>query len=289
MKLFLKILIPLALVLGLIFYLTSNSSTANGESVSQETETVAGSLQTIAALPSQVKESSGIITLAGKDAFLTHNDAGNQPYLYELNQSGSLTNTIKLDVTNKDWEDLTQDKDGNLYIADTGNNDNKRRDLTIYKVHPGKPTEIETIKLTYEDQTKFPPAKKERNFDCEAIFWHNGTIYLISKDRGRKQTAKVYTVPAKAGTHTAKLIGEAKTNSAVTGAAISPDAETIALVSEGKVHLFANVADPATFFSGKMEEISLQGAGQTEAVAFEDNNTMVITSEGGNLYKYKLN
>ena len=43
-----------------------------------------------------------------------------------------MTETIKLKLKNVDWEDLTQDDKGYIYIADTGNNNNKRRELDIY-------------------------------------------------------------------------------------------------------------------------------------------------------------
>jgi hypothetical protein len=32
-----------------------------------------------------------------------------------------------LQTANIDWEDITKDKDGNLYVGDFGNNDNERK------------------------------------------------------------------------------------------------------------------------------------------------------------------
>ena len=240
----------------------------------------------LAALPREVRESSGIVVLPQDGHYLTHNDAGNRPYLYKLNEQGKLLQTYKLNLKNIDWEDLTMDDSGYIYIADTGNNDNDRRDLTIYKVNASNMSDTQPIRYTYEDQGKYPPKKKERNFDVEAIFWHSGSLYLISRDRGRRETAKVYRVPDTPGNHQAKLIGSHKLKAQVTGAAISPDRQTVVLLSDEKLHLYTGFDAPAAFYEGTYEEVQLPGAGQTEGVAFENDRTLIITSEGGNLYRY---
>ncbi|WP_242927612.1 hypothetical protein [Pontibacter vulgaris] len=282
-----KVFIILASVTALVAYFL-NKPFASETKADKHTSNKNG-LQMLTALPSQVKESSGIAVLSEQGQYITQNDAGNKPYLYKINEKGNLLETIKLDLPNVDWEDLSRDDEGNIYIADTGNNDNNRRELAIYKVNPENPSELEAIRFTYEDQKEYPPAKKDMNFDCEAIFWHNGTIYLVSKDRGRKQTAKVYSLSDKQGQQKAKLLGSVELKGEVTGAALSPEADKIALLTEGKLHLFSDVSDPATFYKDQFQTIPLKDAGQTEGIAFEDANTLVITSEGGNLYKYSLN
>ncbi|MFD3000816.1 SdiA-regulated domain-containing protein [Pontibacter toksunensis] len=249
---------------------------------------VSASFEKLASLPGAVGESSGIAVLQQKGHYLTHNDAGNKPYLYKLDEQGELVETLKLKLKNVDWEDLAQDESGNIYIADTGNNNNRRRDLAVYKVNLKNPQQVEAIQYSYEDQKKFPPSKKDQNFDSEALFWHDDNLYIITKDRGQGETAKVYQVPAQAGNHKAKLIGSYKTGKEITGADISPDGNTVALLSEERIHLFRDISSPDAFFEGDYNEIEIKGTGQTEGIAFEDNSTVIITSEGGNLYRYKL-
>lgn len=248
----------------------------------------AASLEKLASLPGAVGESSGVAVLPQEGHYLTHNDAGNEPYLYKLNKQGKLVETLKLDIKNVDWEDLAQDDTGNIYIADTGNNNNRRRDLVVYRMSLDNPQQAEVIQYTYEDQKEFPPSKKERNFDSEGLFWHNDNLYIITKDRGQGETANVYQIPAQPGNHKARLIGSYKTETEVTGADISPDGNTVALLSEEKIHLFRGFGSPDAFFEGNYDEVDIKGAGQTEGIAFENNSTLIITSEGGNLYRYNL-
>ncbi|WP_241739082.1 NHL repeat-containing protein [Pontibacter beigongshangensis] len=254
----------------------------------QKTSAPAG-LEKVSALPGEIPESSGIEVLPKSAGYLTHNDAGNKPNLYQLDKNGKLVKTIKLSLPNVDWEDLARDDEGNIYIADTGNNKNKRKELAIYKVNPKDYSKPEAIRFSYEDQKDFPPSKKEMNFDCEAVFWHAGNLYLISKDRGMKETAKIYRLSDKPGQQQAKLIGSHKIRAGITGADISPNGDKVVLLSVGRLHIFSNVKSPGKFYEGQYREVKLTGAGQTEGVAFINPESLVITSEGGNLYRYSLN
>lgn len=280
-----KVFIIMASLVGLLFYFVGGPDGAENQTAGEATAT---GLQKLAPLPSSISESSGIEFLADKEQYITHNDAGNKADLYQIDATGKLVETYKLNVPNVDWEDLTRDDKGNLYIADTGNNDNKRKELAIYKVGVDNMNQASAIRFTYEDQTEFPPEKKDRNFDGEAIFWHGGQLYIVTKDRGQKQTANIYTVPDKPGNYKAKLVGSVSLNGMVTSAAISPNGKVVALLEEEKLHLFKGFKEVSRFYESDSEEVGLQGTGQTEAVAFEDESTLIISSEGGNLYRYKL-
>ena len=283
MKLMIKIGFILVALAAAFFFAYNNVSDAD------QNQKEAQGLTKVADLPKEVEESSGIVALPEQGQYLTHNDAGNKPYLFQIDNKGKIQQTHKLSLPNVDWEDLAADTNGNIYIADTGNNDNDRKELAVYKAPIDNLSKLQSIRFTYEDQEEYPPSKKDRNFDCEAVFWHDGNLYLISKDRGRKETAKVYRLPDQPGQHQAKLLGEIKINTLITSADVSPSGDKVVLLSEGQLHMFNDVSDVATFYKQDYENISLPGTGQTEAVAFEDANTLVITSEGGSLYKYSLN
>jgi hypothetical protein len=95
------------------------------------------SLMTIYALPKKLKEVSGIIYLPQNKLLWTLEDSGNANMIYGLNfKNGKIEKEITLEKTkNIDWEDITKDNKGNLYVGDFGNNDNVRQDLCIYKIN----------------------------------------------------------------------------------------------------------------------------------------------------------
>jgi hypothetical protein len=157
---------------------------------------------------------------------------------------GNIVQTIAIsNAENKDWEDLTSDADGNLYIGDFGNNSNERRDLSLYKIDASDlvNTSVNVSQKTsfyFPEQKELPPKKSNRIFDVEAFFISENHFYLFTKNRSAKfdGTTLLYEVPNLAGNHAAKLLGTFKTcesfnNCAITSANISPDGTKVALLS----------------------------------------------------------
>src|SRR5690606_33877479 len=81
----------------------------------------------LAPLPEVLTESSGLESNADY-SFWSHNDSGNAPKLIRIDTLGQVLQQLEIDAINVDWEDMTKDVDGNLYIGDFGNNDNVRTD-----------------------------------------------------------------------------------------------------------------------------------------------------------------
>ncbi len=244
-------------------------------------------LQKVGKFPRQVAESSGLARTTEANVFYTMGDAGNGPVIFKVKDTGELLDRIKLPVGNRDWESLSEDTNGNLYVADAGNNSNNRKDLVIYKLKPAAPSQVQSIKFSYPDQQDFPPKKKERNFDSEASLWHNGGLYLFTRDRGRERTSKVYLLPDEPGEYVAKKVAELSVDGQVTGADISPDGKKLVLVSGNKFFLFEG-ENMTEILKATPTEISIKGAGQTEGILFTDNNKLLISSEEGNVYTYTL-
>lgn len=254
-----------------------------------ERATVAG-LTELGRIGSEVKESSGLARGPEAGTYYTHGDDGSEPTLYLIRDNGTLVRPIPVPgVRQVDWESVTEDGNGVLYIGDCGNNNNDRRDLTIYRFDPRQPQAApRSIRFTYPDQKEFPPGKKERNFDCEATLYHNGSIYLFSRDRATNRTCKIYRLqadgPAK---QTAQLLGRLELDGLVTDAALSPDGRTLALL--GREELFLCAVQGDDFVHAQPRTVKLPGTGQTEGLAFRDNNQLIISSEQGRLFSYQLN
>jgi hypothetical protein len=262
-----------------------------------------GNLNKITDLPKSLNEVSGTETTYNSNLIWMLNDSGNTPKIYGLNKKGKIKKELKLKAKNNDWEDLTSDESGNLYIGDFGNNTNERKNLAILKINASslkddKKLDVKRISFQYPDQTKFPPKKKKMHFDCEAFFYYNNYFYLFTKSRVKANFGKtnLYRVPVESGNHVAEFIGSFNScdNSEcwITSADISDDGKTVVLLSPKSVFVFTNYTLD-NFFSGHVKQYDFDLSSQKEGICFKDNNTLYITDEkahgaGGNLYKFQL-
>lgn len=283
---FLKALVVL-MVISLPF-IYGYSSIKNG------TWALAQKVTSLGQMPPEISESSGLEIADEPNTFYTHSDHGNgAATLYKINQNGKLLKSYPIaGASLVDWEDLTRDDSGNLYISDTGNNSGNRSELKIYKVSANNPGSAQTISFSYDSQDAFVSsgkkgkgkAKSARAFNSEAIFWHNGNLYLVTKASGGSGEAHLFQVSDSPGSHTAKHLGEKAIGDKITSADISPSGDKLVLMSIGKLHVFnLNGSD---YFSGNPQTINLGNVGQTEGMVFTDNNTIVFCNEGGQLFKY---
>lgn len=162
-------------------------------------------------LSSELNEISGIDFL-NDSTIVAINDGGNEPLLFLLDLKGKIRRVVKVDdAKNHDWEDITVD-DKHIYIGDIGNNLNNRKNLVIYKVKikdvlEKKKVEAKKIKFDYKEQKEFPPGKKGKFFDAEALAVHNDTLYLFTKNRAKQSDGNclVYKIPTKPGEYTVSI------------------------------------------------------------------------------------
>lgn len=265
-----------------------------------------GKLTELYKLPKKLKEVSGIVYTERDNLFWTLEDSGNANKIYGLNvKDGAIKKTITIEnTTNIDWEDITKDKAGNLYIGDFGNNDNVRKDLCIYKIDKNSLNQKKVIpaykiSFSYPEQTMFPPKKTGLFFDAEGFFEYKNNFYLFTKNRskGFDGTVLVYKIPNQAGFHQAALMGKLNScdnynHCAITSAAISPDASKVVLLTHDKIILMENLKGD-NFLKGKQSELKLNHFSQKEAVCFKNNETLIIADEktnkiGGNVYEVSL-
>tara|TARA_R110002049_G_scaffold86767_4_gene220323 strand:- start:105 stop:950 length:846 start_codon:yes stop_codon:yes gene_type:complete len=261
-----------------------------------------GQLKLITNLPKDLEEVSGTEVVPKSDLIWMINDGGNKPTLFGVNEKGDIIKDIYVKAKNHDWEDLTSDENGNIYIGDFGNNLNKRKNLSIIIVEQNeldeKNAEVDEIEFEYPNQTKFPPKKKDRYFDTESFFYFKNSLYILTKSRVKGNYGKttLYKIPAKKGKYTAEIVDNFENckdlECWITSADISPNGKKVALLSQSNVLIFSDFVGDK-FLSGKVEKIDLTHRSQKESITFKDNNTLLISDEkahgaGGNLYELKL-
>lgn len=248
-------------------------------------------------LPASLKEVSGL-TLGPDNSLWALNDSGNPPELFELDaQTLKTRRKLTLPVPNRDWEDLTSDPAGQLYIGDFGNNGNRRRDLRIYRYHPQHGT-IDSILFQYPDQRAFPPEDPgRRQFDCEAMVFWQDSLHLFTKSLFKGDFySKHYVLPAQPGQYTASLRDSVYLRRrVVSGAAISADGRTLALTAYyigfflkcfpyTKAHLYFFQSETAGhFLQGKRNRRRLPKfliARQFESVMWREKGVWLLANEG---------
>jgi hypothetical protein len=162
-------------------------------------------------LPEKLKEISGWV-FVNDSTLIAHNDSGNGPILYVLNLNGTIRKETFVKGTKcVDYEDITADDKGNVYLGDFGNNDNKRQNLAIWKIRASDilrkdSVTAQEIAFSYPEQKTFPAAEKEMYYDCEAMGFYKDSLYVFTKCRAVPFDGKcmVYSIPAEPGTYKAK-------------------------------------------------------------------------------------
>lgn len=263
-----------------------------------------GQLSYVAKLPKKLNENSGMVHISDSTVWMI-NDSGGADKLYQVNFRGDLLRELRVDnAKNKDWEDLARDEEGNVFIGDIGNNNSRRKKLYIYKIpnpetEQGDQIKAKKIEFNYPEQKKFPPKKKNMKYDGEAMFYREGNLYIVTKNRANPfdGEAFIYKVPTKKGKYKAKLIGsftpcKEYATCRITSADISPDGEKIVLLSYGKLWVFTEFTED-NFTRGKLRFIDLEATTQLESVCFLNDTTLLLSDEqnvgtGRNLYTYHL-
>ncbi len=202
---------------------------------------------------------------------------------------------------NRDWEAMTID-DNYLYVADTGNNFNNRRDLAIYLLSEIDPTAstqsavIRKLPVAYPEQDSFP-GRGELHYDSEALFAADGSLYLITKHRKRsgrgfERGANLYRLDTNY-TERDNLLTLVDSNAnmlAVTGAELSPDGQRLAVITYDALWLFDRPEQGDMWLSSPSRQVPLDTAvmQQVETVMWDDDQTLLLTNEQRDLFRISL-
>jgi hypothetical protein len=268
-----------------------------------------------------INEISGMVkSRRFDDIYWIHNDSGDEARLFALDRSGEIVfpdflrgafhgaaseaNKVPWPghrvgvAANIDWEDITIDDDM-IYVADTGNNGNARRDLGIYVIPEPNPRAVESTRpirflpVVYPEQKQYPA--DQWHFDSESLFIDKGTLYLISKHRQAGEISKfepganLYRLDTQYTDRQNKLIKVDHHDrlAVATGADLSPDGRWLAIISYIDLWIFERPAKGDQWFKGKAFRKSLDPTQvkTMEAIAWVDNDNLVVANEEGEIYR----
>lgn len=253
------------------------------------------SLETICVLDKKLNEISGLEVL-DDSTFLAHNDSGNKPLLFLLAQNGEIRKEVKLaNAKNIDWEDITMDDSGNVYLADFGNNLNKRKDLKIYilkadELRNRSEVVARKIQFSYEDQKHFPPSEDSMYYDAEALTYYNGELWIFTKCHTEPYDGKcmVYRLNTKDSIQVASKLTELQ----LKDRSFRQDAVTAVDVKENTFYVLTysgvEVFELAKGIFTKKERISFSKWTQKEALCVNGNTLFIADEKVKSIFATKL-
>jgi len=234
----------------------------------------------------RLTESSGLVASRQfPGVFWSHTDGGGpkKQYLFAMDTSGnSLGEFFIGNALIDDWEDIAVDDQKHLFIADTGNNDLRRRTVTVHELdEPALNSGLSIISPRRSWQLRWPG----ESFDCESLFIWQGHGYLVSKvfKDARAQIFRFPLTDSKAPI-VLELIATTKIESPVTGADISLDGKLLGLVAKSGAFVYRIDGDVARAGKGKPHQNKFR-EGQIEACTFVPEG-LFVTSESREIYLF---
>tara|TARA_B100001287_G_scaffold46619_1_gene35677 strand:+ start:520 stop:1347 length:828 start_codon:yes stop_codon:yes gene_type:complete len=248
-------------------------------------------------LPLEINETSGL-EYYNKN-FLTHNDSGGKPILYEFNKDGKIVSEHSINNcgVNNDWEDITADNE-NIYVANSGNNFGTRENLAVLVLDKENNFKCKgLIQFRYKRQNNFE-SRNRHPYDSEGLISVDDELIIFSKDREDLIT-ELYSLPKIPGDYEIEPLYSYQVNSLITGADYSKELKLVALVGydfAGNQFLYTiKDFERNNLDNSKLRKFKIPvGKAQIEAIKIIDESSFWITSEDeGNgfprLFNFKIN
>ena len=192
---------------------------------------------------SDITESSGLVASRKfPGVFWTHNDHGSSPRLFALSRNGiSLGKFHITGATISDWEDISTDDAGNLYLADIGDNDENRDQIQVYKVVEPNPRGSGSVQVDRTWRLKY----KDKARDAETLFIQGGYGWIVNKHVNNGSVG-LYRFPlsSNARVTTLESVGPIRVAADVGGGTISRDGSSLGLVTDNGAYLFSIRGNP---------------------------------------------
>lgn len=250
-----------------------------------------------------INESSGIVaSRANPGLYWTHNDSGDGPNIYALDEHGARRGTWRVrGASARDWEDIAagpgpQSGSSYLYIADIGDNQGRRSEIIVYRVKEPtiKPADSSSNKLkplVTDDTEVIRLRYPDGSHDAESLLVHpvTGDLYIVTKvPFGNPSVYKTAAPLTGNQPTTLKQIAELNIPSLfgglITGGDISPDGLRVALCDyvDGYELVLGNARAPFDqIWKQSLKPLNLGKRKQGESIAYRlDGRALLATSEG---------
>ena len=245
-------------------------------------------------LTPDLHEISGLITLDRGQHYYAINDGGNEAVIYQLDSVGRVERKVSVvNAINRDWEELTTDGKEYLYIADTGNNKQKRQRVVIYRIRlvdliGDNAVQADSIEIIYQQYPDKKPKGKDRKFDVEAMCWMKDKIYFFTKNWMQDIPLKtdLYTLYPNPGIHTLSpeksiaYSGRFFMESQLTGSCFDQESNNIYWLTETQIIQ----TDAPSSKRKKMVTYDLPELGQWESICPLGNSRFAVARERNKVF-----
>jgi hypothetical protein len=211
-------------------------------------------------------------------------DGGSRLQVLVLRRDCTVARVITAAVDPFDVEDLALAPDGNLWLADIGDNDRKRGTVAVHVLPQNGPPELH--RMTYPDGPH----------DAEALLLDRlGVPYIVTKEAfggaGVYRPSGPLTTPGPIPLELVTSVRFDRTDTPggpvgtlgstlITGGATSTDGTVVALRTYTDAYVFpVHDGDLVAALGGKPVRVPLPGEPQGEAIAFEPDGTLLSGSE----------
>jgi len=244
------------------------------------------------ALSNVLLETSGVAAgIRNPGLVWTHNDRGHGPVLYAVDREGQIRARIEVNQPSLDWEDVARgrcDLGACLYVADTGDNGERRDVISFYRLaepegERGQPVEGDR---TVEAE-RYPMVLPDGPRDIEAMYvLPTEQMFFVTKGRNDPVTVYRYPSPLRLDEVVTLIEVQRLTDGPVafprmvTGASATLDGSTVAIRTYATLEFFSVTAGERLLESG-LGRVDLRSLGeaQGEGVGFGADGTIVLTSE----------
>jgi hypothetical protein len=240
-----------------------------------------------AALPESIRESSGVVASRRYEGVYWTLDDSGPSELYAVDAQGVLVGRVEVPTDlGEDREDLSLgpcESGECLYIADVGDNLERRRSVALYRLPEPDPTD-DIASPPEVFRFRLPDGPR----DVEAAYLLPGErLHLLSKGRNGPPTLYRYPGPLR---DDATVVLEAvqrfgdgarPISRQVTGADASPDGRIVVVRTYETLALFHVAADTLAPIPGSTVDLRTLREPQGEGVAMAPGGRIVLTSERG--------
>lgn len=243
-------------------------------------------------LSPEIAETSGL-ACADNDRFFTINDSGNSAVVYQLDPQGRITQRFTTDAKNQDWEAISLHQ-GQLWIADIGNNSGQRTSLQLYRTEVPEPRQDQlktaVIELYYPEPRLPVAGPYQHELDAEALVSTGKDLLMFSKN-WQGQQSRVYRLDV---TNSKVMLQPSGLTDPlpglITDVAYAPSRQLfiaagyknirlnpLAFMLTGKFEPFLAVLDAQYRL---VKTVKIEGAGQLEGICLDKADNIWLSQEG---------